>query len=391
MKGAPMKNPNIILVLIDDLGYGDVSCFNPQSKIPTPNLERLAQQGRRFTDCHASSAVCSPSRYALMTGRYNWRSRLKSSVLPGQSSPLLEPGRETLATLLKGRGYRTACVGKWHLGLGWQTKGDYALPATYQDPNVDQDLCFTGIDFTAPITDGPNQHGFDYFYGMPASLDQPPFVHIENDRVLTPPDHMTGVKGLVRHGPEQPFDVEYGPAEPGFAPAAMVPEMDEKVLSLVDEYADGEQPFFIYYPTLAVHGPLMPAPQFRGKSGLNAYADFVLQVDDFVGRLTAKLEEKGIAFQLRHCCNSAGILNFPEMHLDMVRAGIALYGCDPSPATMAALRWPTFPNSSREGTTPAIFTAAGRRTSGREATASPSSSAGRGTFPPGQRAARWPA
>lgn len=230
--------PNIILILADDLGYGDLSCMNPASGIQTRNLDRLAEQGMRLTDCHSSSALCTPSRYGLLTGRYNWRSRLKSSVLPGQSSPLLEPGRETLATLLKGRGYRTACVGKWHLGLGWQTKGDYALPATYQDPNVDQDLCFTGIDFTAPITDGPNQHGFDYFYGMPASLDQPPFVHIENDRVLTPPDHMTGVKGLVRHGPEQPFDVEYGPAEPGFAPAAMVPEMDEKVLSLVDEYAD---------------------------------------------------------------------------------------------------------------------------------------------------------
>ncbi len=309
--------PNIILILADDLGYGDLSCMNPASGIQTRNLDRLAEQGMRLTDCHSSSALCTPSRYGLLTGRYNWRSRLKSSVLPGQSSPLLEPGRETLATLLKGRGYRTACVGKWHLGLGWQTKGDYALPATYQDPNVDQDLCFTGIDFTAPITDGPNQHGFDYFYGMPASLDQPPFVHIENDRVLTPPDHMTGVKGLVRHGPEQPFDVEYGPAEPGFDPAAMVPEMDEKVLSLVDEYADGEQPFFIYYPTLAVHGPLMPAPQFRGKSGLNAYADFVLQVDDFVGRLTAKLEEKGIAddtiliFTSDNGCSP--VANFPQL------------------------------------------------------------------------------
>ena len=309
--------PNIILILADDLGYGDLSCMNPASGIQTRNLDRLAEQGMRLTDCHSSSALCTPSRYGLLTGRYNWRSRLKSSVLPGQSSPLLEPGRETLATLLKGRGYRTACVGKWHLGLGWQTKGDYALPATYQDPNVDQDLCFTGIDFTAPITDGPNQHGFDYFYGMPASLDQPPFVHIENDRVLTPPDHMTGVKGLVRHGPEQPFDVEYGPAEPGFDPAAMVPEMDEKVLSLVDEYADGEQPFCIYYPTLAVHGPLMPAPQFRGKSGLNAYADFVLQVDDFVGRLTAKLEEKGIAddtiliFTSDNGCSP--VANFPQL------------------------------------------------------------------------------
>ena len=311
------STPNIILILADDLGYGDLSCMDPASGIHTGHLDQLAAQGMRLTDCHSSSALCTPSRYGLLTGRYNWRSRLKSSVLPGQSFPLLEPGRETLATLLKSRGYRTACVGKWHLGLGWQTKDGYELPATYQDPNVDQDRCFAGIDFTAPITDGPNQHGFDYFYGMPASLDQPPFVRIENDRVLTPPDHMTGVKGLVRHGPDQPFDVEYGPAEPGFDPAAMVPEMDAKVLSLVEQYAGGEEPFFLYYPTLAVHGPLVPAPEFQGRSGLNAYADFVLQVDDFVGRLMAKLEETGIAdntiviFTSDNGCSP--VANFPQL------------------------------------------------------------------------------
>ena len=311
------STPNIILILADDLGYGDLSCMDPSSGIHTGHLDQLAAQGMRLTDCHSSSALCTPSRYGLLTGRYNWRSRLKSSVLPGQSFPLLEPGRETLATLLKSRGYRTACVGKWHLGLGWQTKDGYELPATYQDPNVDQDRCFAGIDFTAPITDGPNQHGFDYFYGMPASLDQPPFVRIENDRVLTLPDHITGVKGLVRHGPDQPFDVEYGPAEPGFDPAAMVPEMDAKVLSLVEQYAGGEEPFFLYYPTLAVHGPLVPAPEFQGRSGLNAYADFVLQVDDFVGRLMAKLEETGIAdntiviFTSDNGCSP--VANFPQL------------------------------------------------------------------------------
>lgn len=311
------SRPNIILIFADDLGYGDISCMSPSSGIHTANIDRLAEQGMRLTDCHSSSALCTPSRYGLLTGRYNWRSRLKSSVLPGQSYPLLESGRETMASLLKRQGYRTACVGKWHLGLGWQTKEGYCLPATYEDPNVDQDRCFSGIDFTAPITDGPNQHGFDYFYGMPASLDQPPFVRIENDRVLTPPDHMTGVKGLARHDPSQPFDVEYGPAEPGFDPAAIVPEMDAKVLSLVDKYADGGQPFFLYYPTLAVHGPLVPAPEFQGKSGLNAYADFVLQLDDFVGRLMAKLDEKGIAdntivvFTSDNGCSP--VANFPEL------------------------------------------------------------------------------
>lgn len=289
------QKPNIILIFIDDLGYGDLSCFNPNSKIHTAQIDKVAEAGMKFTDCHSSSALCTPSRYGLLTGRYNWRSRLKASVLPGQSFPLIEEGRETLASLLKKNGYRTACVGKWHLGLGWRTKAGYRLPATYEEPAADQDKCAAGIDFSAPITDGPITRGFDYFYGMPASLDQPPFVHIENDRVLTPPDHMMGVKMLSRHDPSQPFDVEYGPAEPGYDPREMVPEMDAKVLELVDRYAGEAEPFFLYYPTLAVHGPLVPAPEFQGKSGLGAYGDFVLQVDDFVGRLTRKLEETGIA------------------------------------------------------------------------------------------------
>ena len=289
------SSPNIILIFADDLGYGDVSCMNPSSGIHTGNIDKIADEGMRFTDCHSSSALCTPSRYGLLTGRYNWRSRLKSSVLPGQSFPLLEDGRETIASLLKKRGYKTAVVGKWHLGLGWQTKGGYTLPATYDDPNMDQDKCFAGIDFTAPLTDCPNQHGFDYFYGIPASLDQPPFVHIENNRCAAAPDHIIGVKNLARHSPGQQFDVEYGPAEPGFDPIKIVPEMDEKVLSLVDEYAAGDNPFFIYYPTPAVHGPLVPDENFRGKSGLNEYADFVLQLDHFVGRLMRRLEEKNIA------------------------------------------------------------------------------------------------
>lgn len=288
------KKPNIILVLADDLGIGDVSCFNESSQIHTKHIDALAAEGMRCTDCHASSALCTPSRYALMTGRYNWRSRLKSAVLPGQSFPLIEEGRETLGSMLKKQGYRTACVGKWHLGMEWQTKGDYQLPADYMDPNNDQDRCAAGIDFSAPITNGPLTRGFDYFYGMPASLDQPPFVYIENDHVVTIPDRMIGIRKMDRVGPSNQTAVEYGIAAPDFDPMKAVPMMDEKVLSLVDEYADGEQPFFIYYPTLAVHGPLVPAPAYQGASGIGLYGDFVLQLDGFIGRLMEKLREHQI-------------------------------------------------------------------------------------------------
>ena len=287
--------PNIIVVLADDLGYGDVSCMDPRSKIRTEHIDALAAQGMILTDCHASSALCTPSRYSLLTGRYSWRSRLKCSVLPGQSFHLIEEGRETIPSLLKKRGYRTAAVGKWHLGMDWTTKNGYELPATYFTPNADPETMADGIDFTAPVRNGPNAIGFDYFYGTPASLDQPPFIHMENDRVITQPTAMIGVKDLHRYDASQQFEVEYGPAEEGFDPRRLVPEMDQKVLDLVGKYAEGDRPFFLYYASHAVHGPLVPSEEYAGMSGLNAYADFVLQLDGFVGRLDALLQEKGIS------------------------------------------------------------------------------------------------
>lgn len=288
------EKPNMIIILTDDLGFGDVSCMEPRSKIRTENIDRVAAEGLCLTDCHASSALCTPSRYALLTGRYNWRSRLKQSVLPGQSCHLIEEGRETIPSLLKKQGYRTAAVGKWHLGMDWRTRNGGRLPGEYQDENADADKMLELIDFTAPVKNGPNDVGFDYFYGTPASLDQPPFIHMENDRATTQPTTMIGIRPLPRYDASHQFDVEYGPAEEGYDPQALCAEMDCKVLELVDKYAEKDEPFFIYYGCHAVHGPLVPTAEYLGKSGLNAYADFVLQVDGFVGKLDALLSEKGI-------------------------------------------------------------------------------------------------
>ncbi len=286
------KKPNIIVYLADDLGYGDVSCFNPESKIRTVNFDKLAIDGMKFTDCHSSSAVCSPSRYGLLTGRYNWRSALKYIVLAGQSCSLIEKDRMTMAHMLKNNGYNTAAVGKWHLGMDWKTVGDTKLSINYYEAdNSREDF---GLDYTAPIADGPNAKGFDYFYGMPASLDQPPLVYIENDRVLEPPTQTVGSHEADHRRPEIRFLLEKGPAAPGFDPRDVVPKMDKKCLELVDELAAKDEPFFLYIPTPAPHTPIVPAREFHGKSGIGEYGDFVLQMDDFIGKMVDKLKELDI-------------------------------------------------------------------------------------------------
>ena len=309
------QHPNIILMLVDDLGYGDLSCFNPESKIRTEHLDALAAQGLACTDMHAAAAVCSPSRYALMTGRYNWRSNTKFGVLPGTSPPLIEEGRTTLASLLKEQGYRTACVGKWHLGMTWSTRpGVEQTYDLFTRISPDWDM---GIDFTQPAYGGPLDRGFDYFFGLPASLSQAPVLFMENRTVIDQPDHEDGVDDCDTKTPNGMYQYERGPLAPGFDFKDAVPRCDAKVLELVEEYAKDDQPFFLYYPTLAVHSPLVPADEFRGRSGIGDYGDFVLQVDDFVGRLTAKLEETGIAddtiliFTSDNGC--AGVVDFPKL------------------------------------------------------------------------------
>src|SRR5688572_4127133 len=181
--GAELPRPNILIVLADDLGYGDLRCLNPAGKIPTPNLDRLAASGMIFTDAHSSSAVCTPTRYGLLTGRYNWRSRLKSGVQGGMSPPLIEPGRLTLPAFLQRHGYHTACIGKWHLGMDWPRKPD--RPAF--DDTIEKGPDGWRVDFSRPIAGGPNSVGFDYFFGIAASLDMVPYTFIENARVTEIP------------------------------------------------------------------------------------------------------------------------------------------------------------------------------------------------------------
>jgi arylsulfatase A len=290
--------PNIVFVLADDLGYGDVKCFNPGGKIPTPNLDRLAAEGMSFTDAHSSSAVCTPTRYSILTGRYNWRSPLKRGVLFGFSPRLIEPGRLTVAAFLRQQGYATACIGKWHLGLDWPLKNG-GIARNDQDG--------ANVDYAKPIQNGPNAVGFDYFFGISGSLDMPPFVFIENDRVTEVP---TTEKTWVRTGL----------AAASFEAENVLPTLTGKAVEYIAQRAAAAKrgtPFFLYLPLSSPHGPIVPTPDWVGKSGLNAYGDFVMQTDASVGRVLAALEEQGLADNTLVIATSdngcSPVANIPEL------------------------------------------------------------------------------
>lgn len=273
------NKPNVVYILADDMGYGDVSALNPRAAFRTPNFDAMAHNGVVFTDAHASSAVCTPSRYSILTGRYNWRSRLKSHVIGGFSPPLIEQGRATVASLLKEQGYRTAAVGKWHLGMDFAKTPDFAEKDGFEHS--------PGVDYMRPIQNGPNAHGFDSFFGISASLDMPPYAYIENDRFTAVPDPDRAFSGQGKQ-----FFRE-GPCAPDFDHQQVLDVLTDRALDTLEELREG--PFFLYFALPAPHTPIFPAPAFQGKSGTNAYGDFVLHCDDVLGRVRNKLKELGIA------------------------------------------------------------------------------------------------
>lgn len=266
----PHDRPNIILVLADDLGYGDISGLNEQSKITTPNIDKMCQQGIVFTDAHAASALSTPSRYALMTGRYPWRTTLKQGVLDGYSKPMIPADRKTIASMISDNGYRTACIGKWHLGWEW-------TPASVNSKEK------TNVDFSKPLSSGPTERGFDYFFGIPSSLDMAPYVYVENNKVVTMPDHiMPPQKGLkLMHG---------GVAGAGFKEEDCLPELTRRSLNFINDQKHAGKPFFLYLPLTAPHTPVLPAEEFRGKTSVGDYGDFVVMVDDMIRQIVEALK-----------------------------------------------------------------------------------------------------
>lgn len=264
------KLPNVIYILADDLGYGDISHLNKQSKIYTPNIDKLASEGISFTDAHSNSAVCTPTRYGILTGRYAWRTWMKKGVLWSYDKPLIDKKRETVATLFKKKGYATACIGKWHLGLDWGV-----------DKNGNRN-------FKAPLTGTPNDLGFDEFYGITASLDIPPYFYIKNRHITaTTIDSIKGTsgKGFWREGP----------IGNDFKHKQVLPHLTEKAVTYIEKQSKTDTPFFLYFPLPAPHTPILPSPEFKGKSAAGEYGDFVLMVDDVIKQLEEVLREKNIS------------------------------------------------------------------------------------------------
>lgn len=257
---AETLKPNIVYILADDMGYGDIRYLNPERcKIETPQLDRMAAEGMIFSDAHSSSAVCTPTRYSILTGRYNWRTRLQTFVLMGYDKPLIAADRLTVPGLLKQGGYHSACIGKWHLGMGLQ-QGES----------------------NSTITDGPTTRGFDSYFGISASLDMPPFAYIENDRFTEP---LTSTKKWLRSGP----------AAASFEAIDVLPTFTRKAVEYIKARAETKQPFFLYMPLASPHTPIVPSKEWQGKSKIGKYGDFVMETDWAVGEVMKAIDDAGVA------------------------------------------------------------------------------------------------
>jgi arylsulfatase A-like enzyme len=262
--------PNIVIILADDMGYGDPQCFNPQSKIATPNIDRLAKEGMKFTDAHAPGPLCHPSRYGLMTGRYPFR----TDVSVWTKKPLVAAGQKTIASLLKSQGYRTAMVGKWHLG-------------------------FLEDGYEKPLRGGPLACGFDSFFGLRASTDIPPYFFIRRDRAVTPPTEHIAAHSSEGWSPIQGAYWREGGIAPDLALKDVLPRLSQEAIQVIHSYAgssqDAGKPFLLYFAPTAPHTPWLPSAEFVGRSGAGMYGDFVMMIDAEIGRILAALDETGLA------------------------------------------------------------------------------------------------
>jgi arylsulfatase A len=283
IQAQKIKSPNIIYILADDMGSGDVKAYNKDCKFPTPHLDQMVADGVKFTDSHTSSSVCTPTRYGIVTGRYAWRTSLKRGVTHGLTEHLIEDGRTTVASYLKSKNYTTAVVGKWHMGMDWTSNDGKKLKKTG-----------TNLDTSAAIKNGPNAFGFDYYFGISASLNMDPHAFIENDKLLGDLMHIPNDKDVRK------FFGQGGKAgwvDKNFKRDAVMQTFTDKAIAWMEttHKKDAKKPFFLYFPLNAPHSPIVPSDTFKGKSKLAPHGDFCMDVDNTVGQIISAVEKMGIS------------------------------------------------------------------------------------------------
>ena len=282
----PAPPPNVVILYADDMGYGDLGANNPDSKIPTPHLDRLAREGTRFTDAHSSSGVCTPSRYALLHGRYHWRKF--HGIVQSFDPPILDAERTTLAELLHGRGHATGCFGKWHLGWDWE-----AIRRPGATPRLDgknKVFAVTDFDWQRRIPGGPLSHGFDTYLGDDVP-NFPPYAWFEDDRIPVAPSVDLATSGRP---PEGNWECRPGPMAAGWDFHAVMPTLTDRAVAWIERQSP-DRPFFLYFPFTSPHAPILPTDAFTGSSKAGPYGDFMAQTDDTVGRVLDALDARGLA------------------------------------------------------------------------------------------------
>jgi len=278
--------PNIVIIYADDMGYGDLNCQNPNSKIPTPNLNKLSSEGMRFTDAHSSSGICSPSRFAMLTGTYHWRRQ--HDIVGSFGKPFFRDSDITLPQVLKNNGYSTACIGKWHLGWDWEFKND----PTAEVVQWGQSGKFYGpedIDWSKAIAGGPLERGFDYYFGD-GTINFPPYAWVENDRLIEAPTEIMDINNVGFNTKEGAWEFRPGPKVEGWNPYEVLPTLGKKTLEWIEKQ-DRNQPFFLYFALPSPHAPIIPNDEFDKKSEAGAYGDFIVQTDWVAGQLLEALKK----------------------------------------------------------------------------------------------------
>ena len=289
---AESQRPNILILYADDMGYGDLGIQNADSKIPTPHLDKLATEGMRFTDGHSSSGICTPSRYALLTGRYHWRDF--HSIVHAFGASVFQPERLTLPEMLQTKGYHTACIGKWHLGWDWSAiRKPEAGAAKVDQRGRKSSLLATDYDWSKAIPDGPLAHGFDHYFGDTV-INFPPYAWIEDDKLIKAPDTQMSTEGW-KPLKEGSWECRPGPMVTGWDPYEVLPELTRRAVTYIETRKAQTQPFFLFFAFPAPHAPIVPTEEFEGRSQAGPYGDLVVQTDWSSGQILQALERTGLA------------------------------------------------------------------------------------------------